>query len=376
MTNKFLIILIIVVAPLQLLAQTKTGSNKNWVINEVYVSNSPTRYGLFVEVFSPDPSKASPSLYFGTTRKDVQFRAKGKYHPDSQQKGYKAFKVSVVRFKMRTIRIGGRPDTLYLFARDGYEYKLQDAFPVVWSDTVSIGRCGNKICYFNMPTPGRENKNVNPNQFTPRRHYRASLLLGASYARNTDFLHVGYYPSVAFKIQKVVNRRTFYTGTSASIFYQGYTFNETVMPQTNNGTELIRSVDGHYSAIGLWAGKDIGLFLTPRLDISAGAGLVFGTYATQSYNETIIVDGATIKDDVKQNQTISSYGLPVLTFNVGLNYQLTSKWRIEFLHTTRFRTFAKNETEYYNSYNLGVSYLFQEKGRGYKEGAGILKYLF
>jgi hypothetical protein len=226
-----------------------------------------------------------------------------------------------------------------------------------------------------MPTPGRENKNVNPNQFIPRRNYRASLLLGAGYARNTDFLHVGYYPGVALKIQKVVNRRTFYTASSASIFFQGYTFNETVPLPTNNNTTVTRSVNGHYSSIGFWAGKDVGLFLTPRIDVSAGAGLVFGTYAWQNYNETITVDGLTVKDD-KQSQTISPYGLPVLTFNLGLNYKLTPKWKIEFLHTTRFRTFAKNETEYYNSYNLGLSYSFQEKGRGYKEGASILKYLF
>jgi hypothetical protein len=361
----------LVSASMGVLAQTNTSTNNKWVINEVYMTNSSTRYGLFVEVYSHDPSKASPNLYFGTTKKDIQFRAKGKYHPDLQQKGYKAFKISTVRFKSRTIKIGGKPDTLYLFVRDGYEYKLQDAFPIAWSDTVSIGRCGNRICYFNMPTPGRENKNVNPNQFIPRRNYRASLLLGAGYARNTDFLHVGYYPVVALKIQKVVNRRTFYTGSSASIFFQGYTFNETVPLNTT----VTRTVNGHYSAIGFWAGKDIGLFLTPRVDVSAGAGLVFGTYAWQNYNETITVDGLTAKDD-KQSQTISPYGLPVLTFNLGLNYKLNSKWKIEFLHTTRFRTFAKNETEYYNSYNLGVSYSFQEKGRGYKEGAGILKYLF
>jgi hypothetical protein len=374
MINKFLTLLILVVAPIGLLAQLNT--NKKWVINEVYINESPKRYGLFIEVYNSDPN-APANFSLSSSRKDPdQIRIKSKFHPDQRQKGYKAFKVSVVRFKSRTIRIYGRPDTLYLFSRDRYEYKLQDAFPVAWSDTTSIGRCGTKICYFNMPTPGRENKNVDPVQFIPRRNYRASFLLGAGYARNTDFENAGYFPSAAVKIQKVVNRRSFYTGSSASIFYQGYTFNETTKPQTNNGTELTRTIDGHYSAIGLWAGKDIGFFITPRFDISAGAGLVLGTYARQNYNETLIVDGVTIQDDVKQKQTISPYGLPVLTFNVGLNYQLTPKWKIEFLHTSRFRTFAKNETEYYNSFSLGVSCSFKEKGKGYKEGAGILKYLF
>jgi hypothetical protein len=199
---------------------------------------------------------------------------------------------------------------------------------------------------------------------------------GVSSARNTDFSNPGYFPSVAVKIQKVVNRRLFYTGSSASLFYQGYSFKDSTSLQSSVYTELTRSVNGRYAAFGFWAGKDIGLFLTPRLDISCGAGLVFGTYARQNYNESLVGDGVTLINNRKQKQTISNYGLPVLTFNAGLNYQLTPKWKIEFLHTIRFRTFAKNETEYYKSFNIGVSYSFREKGRGYKEGAGILKHLF
>jgi hypothetical protein len=370
---------ILLTLPLCVFAQVAPDNN-NWKINEVYISDAEKRYGLFIELHNETSPKGAPYEYYvSSNRKDpYQVRLKNgwKFHPDMRQKGYRAYRVSVIRFKRKSAKFYGHPDSLFLFKRSGSQFQLKDKFPVLWNDSLSIGRCGGGLCYFNMPTPGRINKNVNSVQFIPRRNYRASLQLGASAANNTGFLHVGYYPSAAFKIQKVVNRRTFYTGTSASIFYQGYTFNENIPLQSNVFNELIRSVDGKYSTFGLWAGKDIGLFLTPRVDISCGAGLIFATFSQQVYSETITADGTVLSTSPKEKQTIQNYGLPVLTFNAGLNYQLTPKWKIEFFHNIYFRTFSKNETIYYKTFNLGVSCAFMTKGKGYKEGVGIFNYLF
>jgi hypothetical protein len=379
---KRLLTSILFALPLGVFAQTtqSANDNNNWKINEVYVSDAEKRYGLFVELYNEKSPKGQPyDYYLSISRKDpyqMRLRSGWKFHIDGRQKGYMAYRVSVIRHKRKSAKFYGHPDSLFLFKRIDNQFVLKDKFPVLWSDSLSVGRCDGRLCYFNMPTPGRVNKNVNPHQNIQRRNYRASLLLGGSNAGNTGFANVTYYPSATFKVQKVINRRTFYTGTSAAIFYQGYTFNENALLPSSQYNELIRSVKGNYSAFGLWAGKDIGMFLTPRFDISCGAGLIFGSYSQQKYSETLTGDGTVIDKSPNQTQTIENYGLPILTFNAGLNYQLTRKWKIEFFHNIYFRTFSKNETIYYKSFTIGVSHAFMEKGRGYKEGAGIFNYLF
>jgi hypothetical protein len=364
------------------MAQVTPDDNSNWKINEVYISDADTRYGLFLELYNPSSPKGQPyDYYLSTSRKDpyqIRLRKSWHFYSDQRQHGYRTYKISVLRFKRKSAKIYAHPDSLFLFRRVQNEFQLTDRFPVLWNDSLSVGRCGNKICYFNIPTPARENKNVRTVQYIPRRNYRVSFLPGASSANGAGFPHVGYYPSVAVKLQKVVNHRVLYTGTSAAIFFQGYTYKGmyALPADTAIYKNLYREANGHRYSVGCWVTKDVGLFITPRLDISCGGGLILYTYQQDSYHETIIGDGTVLDRNAPVKSTIQNYGLPVLTFNAGLNYQLTSKCKIEFFHNIYFRTFSRGAEVYYKTFNLGVSYAFRQKGRGYKEGAGIFQYLF
>jgi hypothetical protein len=379
---KTLVSLIFLIIPVCLMAQV-TPTNKEWKINEIYISDADTRYGLFLELHNASSPKGQPYDYFlSTSKKDpyqIRLRKSWKFYPDQRQRGYRTYRVSVLRFKRKSAKLYAHPDSLFLFRRVQNEFQLTDRFPIIWSDSLSVGRCGDKICYFNIPTPGRENKNVRPIQYIPRRNYRVSFLPGASSANNVDLPHIGYYPSMIVKLQKVVNRRFFYTGTSAAIFFQGYRLGGgmyRLQADTSFYKNLFREAKGHNYSVGFWATKDVGLFITPRLDISCGAGLIFYTFQQNIEYVTEIGDGKTIKDHVKEKDTIEPYGLPVVTFNAGLNYQLTPKCKIEFFHNIFFRTLSHGTTVYNKTFNLGLSYSFHQKGRGYKEGAGIFKYLF
>ncbi len=376
MKNQIIIITILVlVIPKWMKAQDNNpSSNKDWVINEVYVSEAPTRYGLFIELYNPSSPEFPSDLYISTTKDhsdQYRLRTRLRYHPDQRQRQYRAFKVSTIRYKRKSIRIYEKPDTVYLFKRVNYEFEFKDAFPILWNDSLSLGRCGNRICYFNIPTPGRVNKNVKSVRYMPRRGYRLAILGGSSSAINTGFSNgVGRIPSFIIKGQKIVNRRLFYTTSTASIYSQGYYFNNTTDTTTSNGY-LIRNVNGYYASIGISAGKEIGIYLTPRIDLSCGASLVIASYTRQIYNEHRTftpTNSATTQEDIKQNQRIGNYPLPVLTFNSGLNYQLTPKLKIELSYNILFRTFEKSGRTYFHSLNIGLSTYLTSKGRGYRDG--------
>lgn len=360
-------IIVMFIIPKWMIAQdTNTPDDKSWVINEVYVSEAPTRYGLFIELYNPSDPDLPPDLYISTSKDhsdQYRLRNKLRFHPDQRQQKYRAFKVSVMRFKRRSIKIYERPDTVYLFRRVNYEFEFQDAFPVLWNDSLSLGKCGNRICYFNIPTPGRVNKNVNPIRYMPRRGYKLSILGGSSSATNTGFSSgVGRIPSFNIKGQKIVNRRLFYTTTSAAVYSLGYSFNNTEILPAKDGAEVTHKSDGYYVSIGCWIGKEIGIYLTPRFDVSAGIGIVPISYTRQIYTETIN------SVSQKQNQRIGNYSLPVFNFTSGLNYQLTSKFKIEIAYNVLFRTFEKSGRTYFNSLAIGLSTYLNSKGRGYREG--------
>jgi len=394
MSNRIIIILFILAIPQWLLAQKEKykRTSKDWMLNEVYVSDSSSRYGLFVEIYNPSKEKKVTSDLYLSTEKDspgqYRLKSKSRFHPDLKKKGYNAFKVSAVRFRSRTIRMYGQTDTLYLYKRINYEFYLTDSIPVIWNDSLSVGKCGDRLCIFNMPTPGRINKNIQPYQHMPRKLYRGSILLGTSSANNIGKSllqknsaaseassyagnnRISAFPSFGIKVQKVVNRRSFYTTTTVALFHQGYSFKGTESDSTNTGY-VTRKLDGYYSAVSIWAGKDIGVFLTPRFDISIGGALVLATYARQNYDETIDFvrksDNEVFHDHYKQKETPANYQLPVLTFNSSLNYRLTPRYKIELFYNILFRTFQKTETIYYHSINIGVSKSFRHKGRGYRE---------
>lgn len=364
--NIFIILMLILSSGLH--AQEKPKSD-NWIINEVYASDKPKRYGLFLELFNSTDNKVPDDLYISDSKQNPQqarLSSKSKYTPDFRKKNYRTFRVSAVRFRRRSIRLYNTADTLYLFKRVGYEYIVKDSFPVIWNDSLSLGRCGNRICYFNIPTPGRPNQNVDPVEYMPRKNYRITVLGGISYAANAG--SNGNFPSFGVRGQKITNKRLIYTATSVAIFQQGYSFST----QDSLSPILVkRTTKGHYSAIELWAGKDIGLYLTPRLDIAIGGALVLATYRQQVYDETNVIDtgGGVLEEESRsRRETLGRYDLPVITFNGGLNFQLTPKVRIETLYNILFRTFEKNETIYYQSLNIGLSYSFKHKGRGYREG--------
>ena len=135
MNCKIIIIVLVSIVPVCVQAQEAINSNdQGWVINEVYISDAPKRYGLFVEFYNPAKPKKFPNNFFLSTSRDHsdQFRLRAKYNPDQRQRGYQSFKVSTVRFKRRTIKLYGRPDTLYLFKQVDYELHVQDSFPVLW----------------------------------------------------------------------------------------------------------------------------------------------------------------------------------------------------------------------------------------------------
>ncbi|HEY8935875.1 MAG TPA: hypothetical protein VIM65_11670 [Cyclobacteriaceae bacterium] len=341
----------------------KRDPSPEWLINEIYASDDDKRFGLFLEVQSKTKKKISSNL-FASVERDYpwQFKLKSRtdYNPDIRKKGYNAVKISAVRMRARTIKLYNRPDSIFLFRRINDQFLLEDAFPILWNDSLSIGRCDGKICKFNIPTPGRPNKNVEPWQYMPRKFYRVSILGGGSTANNTGFAHTGYYPAYGVKVQKVVNRRLYYLTTMASIFQQGYSFNQTETFPTST-----RKVNGHYSGFQFYVGKEAGVFVTPRFDLTAGAAIVLYTYAHQVYDETFIINSTT--ETTKHDVSIENYQLPVMCFNFGLNYQLTPIYRIELFSNLVFRTYQKNETIYYRSLSIGLSRSLRIKGRGYRE---------
>ncbi len=372
MNTKAIVSILLLTAPLLLSAQDNS-TDKAWVINEIYASKLPTRLGLFVELYNPLSDKIPFDLYLSTNKKmpDLfRIRIKSHYNPDLRKKGYTAFKISRYH-KARSILLYHIVDTLYLFRKTKNEYSLQDQLPILWSDTLSIGRCGKRICYFNVGTPGQPNKSVNEDQLIPRKNYRISVLGGTSSANNTGFSDgVGSTPSFGVKAQKNTNRRLFYHAISAALFTQGYLFKTPQQTTVTATGEFVRSAEGYYRSIQFWAGEEIGVFITPRLDFSCGAALVLGSFSWQRYDEKRIftpVNGIPIQEHRKQNQVIGNYGLPVLTFNAGLNYELPSRLKIELFHTILFRTFEKTETIYYKSFNIGVSVPFSAMGRAYRD---------
>ena len=112
-------------------------------------------------------------------------------------------------------------------------------------------------------------------------------------------------------------------------------------------------------------GKEAGIFVTPRFDLSAGAAIVLYTYAHQVYDETFIINSTS--ETTRHDVNIENYQLPVMCFNFGLNYQLTPIYRIELFSNVVFRTLEKNETIYYRSLSIGLSRSLRIKGRGYRE---------
>jgi hypothetical protein len=345
----------------------------DWAINETYINSSPKRYQLFVELYSPSSSKIPFNLLLSPDKNyPFPFRLKTarRCRPHLQRNGYKAFRVSTVKFKHHTIRMTHKYDTLYLLEklRNG-TFQVRDSFPILWNDTTSYGPCNmnRQPCTFNVPTPGFPNINVDSTLLMPRKSYQLSVVGGISTATRTGFNNTGVMSAYGIQLQRVINRKEFYTTLQFFYLYHGYSFRDKEVLTTAVG-ELAREVNGYYSSHSFGVDTGAGLYLTLKTEAFFNVGLLLNT-AHQTYTDKrlfITKDGTRTEETTLQYQK-ANYSQPAFTYTIGFNYKLLRGLKARIAYNTILSLSNKKEAIHHHGLTAGLSVNFRNRGIAYKK---------
>jgi len=336
---------------------------------------STRNYFLGTEDF-PNQVRLNPVASFSNNRFLRFIKGSASIKPWS----WKSYRIRYGIMGKTGLNIENDKGTIYLTFWNGSGYEMVDSMAYrSLPDPRSMGRCKPDsigMCYYNMATPGRPNKDVAPHQVHSKTASFIALSGMAVTARNTGFSEkAGYRGGWSLIIGQRKNFRTFFTTFQGGLMSRGYSFDTQETLETFRGT-IVRNLDGHYQSLDLFGEGNAGVYLFRNLDVFVGVSVMMNLSRRQVFTENRIftpLDGEVIEETFDNDMDIEFDYTPDLGLTAGMNYQLNpafdlrAAWQYSFSTLEEGSLFDNSESIFFHAWMLGIAYRINHLPKSYRD---------